>query len=250
MKILFLLRSDCGNLPLSIVYNQLIAHKHEVDVVSLSDAENDLFMFDNPQKVFKWNEFFEKENLSFYDCIIASRNCFFTLQANVNKLLLDYRGVIITEHTTLYEGDNIYGDYVLTSGLYNYDRIPSNIDVPGFSIGNIKNLSNSSKAYKNIFADKDYVLFVESGHYPYGEKGRNQIAGWIIEFCNIYPNLFLVVKPRYLEENCNDVTHRNSDHIYKYIYRMCNNVLPKNLILLHKHTILAELLQYDGYGSI
>ena len=241
MKVLFLLRSDCGNLALAKIAKSFLDMGHKVYGLLLSNNANDTFMLDLRIIKITLSDAIAK-GLNDYSCIIASRNCFFMSNLSFNKLLVDFKGVIFTEHTTLYEGDNVYGDFVFVSGTHNYHTIPKQIihDIPALSVGCLKGKTHPTVSVPDFCSN--CILFIESGHYPFGREGRVQLTKCILKLCERYPERDVVLKPRYLPSECATSLHRNADHIYDYIYNLSNGVVPSNLHLLEKHYPLANLI--------
>ena len=241
MNVLFLLRSDCGNLALAKIAKSFLDMGHKVYGLLLSNNTNDTFMLDSRIMKITLSDAIAK-GINDYSCIITSRNCFFMDNFSFNKLLVDFKGVIFTEHTTLYEGDNVYGDFVFVSGTHNYHTIPKQIihEIPVLSVGCLKGKTDPTVAAPD-FCRKS-ILFIESGHYPFGREGRVQLTRCILKLCKRYPEREVVLKPRYLPSECAISLHRNADHIYDYIYNISNGDIPSNLHLLEKHYPLANLI--------
>ena len=86
------------------------------------------------------------------------------------------------------------------------------------------------------------ILFIDSGHYPFGMEGRLILARLLLDICKKMPDYSLVIKPRFLPEDKN-VTHRNSDHLYGVIAGCCQNELPDNLIMLQEHKDMGTLIE-------
>lgn len=107
-------------------------------------------------------------------------------------------------------------------------------------IGNPKNdkiPSNSSTSSKRI-------LYVDSGHIPFGTKGKEQIADMLLNICNQFPDYELCIKPRWLRKATGTVhyTHRDAEHIYDIIESRCCGNIPSNLNMLEEHINLQDLI--------
>jgi len=89
--------------------------------------------------------------------------------------------------------------------------------------------------------DGEGLLFIDSGHYPFGEEGKQTLARLLLEICREYPQLVLTVKPRFLPED-EVVTHVNHLHLYDVIAEEAAGSLPSNLHLLYEHQDLADLI--------
>ena len=235
-----LLRSDCGNLALSVIYGALKESGHYIQIYSLSSRESDLYMFGSDVQV-KNIEELGLENLNFFDCIIVSRNCFFI--PKLEEALTVFKGIIITEHTTPYEGDNVYGDAILCGSQFNVDSV-DNVIKEGTSfhlVGNIKCFDKERTIPLPAFFDNS-ILFIESGHYPFGKDSRLILAKRIVQLAKDNPSINVIVKPRYLIDDCKTALHRNADHIYNYFADLQADKIP-NLFLLDYHVHLASAIK-------
>lgn len=88
----------------------------------------------------------------------------------------------------------------------------------------------------------DNVLYIESGHFPFGKQGRNILAKNFSDMVKNYPNVNFIVKPRFLENEGHLGKHRNSDHLYNYIRENFKNKIPNNLKLLNEHADMKQLI--------
>jgi len=97
------------------------------------------------------------------------------------------------------------------------------------------------KGSHSLKGNSNNILFIDSGHFPFSYKGKEELAKTLIHICNSYPDYQLIIKPRMLPGD-KIVTHRNAIHIYDVIRKMCNGVIPKNLVMLKKNVDLMELI--------
>lgn len=126
-------------------------------------------------------------------------------------------------------------DFMFT--ICNERKMKKHEDCASMPIGNPKN----EIKFKDS-SGKKQILYVDAGHMPFGEKGKLQVANMLLEICNKYPEYNIVVKPRWLLSDKENITHRNENHIYKILYRISPKGLPTNLIMLNEHKNLQELI--------
>lgn len=99
---------------------------------------------------------------------------------------------------------------------------------------------------KKIQADKNTILFIDSGHYPFGYEAKNLLAEILIKIAITYPEYKLIIKPRFLKED-KEITHMNKVHIYELIKdKVGKKDIPSNMILLMEHKNLDELIENSG----
>lgn len=244
--ILYILSSDAENLSLVMHYGKLLEKGYLIDCYAPRKDHLSLYPFMKIGESFSYVSDLSAECLAEYKMIICGRNCFDIPEA---ELLLDYKGVIVADDTCFYEGHSVYGDFVCVCGEYNYRNVPEFLKNNTFITGCIKaDYSNvsASEIWKKIGNQyKQKVLFIESGHFPFGREGREKLAR---EFCRMvleHPTTFFVVKPRFLKDEVMCAKHRNADHLYKYIYAECLDGIPENMLLLDTHENMNELV----YGA-
>lgn len=228
-RVLMLLKSDCGNHSMIKIYHELTTHGFILDVCSNSFAQNDLYDFDGIRIKSVYDI-----SIDDYEVLIVTRNIF-DYPISADKII-NYKGIIISDNTTFYEGNDVFGDVVFTSGKNNYDIMrESGIELPVIPVGCIKCKFDYSSSKQNN------VVWIESGHFPFGKKGRFEIAEIINAICEQYPDYTLTVKPRYLLKDCRDATHYNADHIYNYLDPIAQK--HPNLKLIHTNYDLSDVIK-------
>ena len=241
ISILIMLKGDCANSSLVHIYNCLNKTDFHIDICSASLSHNNIRFFNDSSIIKKINTI----DINDYEALIVARNIY-DYPIPYQKII-NYKGVIIADHTTLNEGCNVFGDVVLVAGKNNYDlMLNGGVNVPTVSIGCLK----SQKSFEQN--NSPNFLWIESGHFPYGKKGRLQEVDTIVQICRSFPNYQLTVKPRYLPEYCSDVNHPNSDHIYKYLSAVKESLpnlkLIQNDVLLESEIKKASLV-FHTYSS-
>ncbi len=109
---------------------------------------------------------------------------------------------------------------------------------PSMPVGDPKNDLQAFNPTENT----KRILYVDSGHMPFGRKGKEQIADMLLDICEQHPDYEICIKPRWLRSGSTNCTHRNTDHIYTVIEERCSHQLPANLNMLNEHYNLSELI--------
>lgn len=137
-------------------------------------------------------------------------------------------------------------DLALSIGTSKFDEFEENgLRYNQVAIGNpqydrLIDIRNTREA-KDITNIKK-VLIIEQGAYPYGHKGKTQLANVFCEIAKNNPNMTFTVKPRYLPSEKGKQLHVLSEHIYDFIHDK-----PDNLILLKEATVLEDIiLDFDA----
>lgn len=234
--------SDAENLSLILSYTRLCELGYPVDCYAPRKDELSLYPFRRANQNFSYLTTLSREELDQYAVIVCGRNAF---DFPGSEVLLHYKGTIVADDTCLYEGHSVYGDIVCTCGTFNARNIPPFLCDSSRIIGCIKADQSevaSSPIWKNGEDTQQKVLYIESGHFPFGVEGRTALAR---EFCRMvkeHSESFFTVKPRFLPHESAIAKHRNTDHIYRYILDEFGGVLPQNLMLLDSHLPMAELI--------
>ena len=137
-------------------------------------------------------------------------------------------------------------DLVLTSGEAKFADFTANgLDYPMVAVGNPQYdpLIRARRAReRTALADIRKVLIVDQGAYPFGVDGKVQLAETLIAIARNNPDVEFHVKPRYLPKEDGEHLHTVSEHLFSYLADA-----PENLVLIHKATILEELiLEFDA----
>lgn len=86
------------------------------------------------------------------------------------------------------------------------------------------------------------VLMMEQGAYPFGKKGKQELADVLCHVCRANPQITVTVKPRYLPSEKGKQLHVLSEHLYDFITDK-----PHNLILLKEPVVLEDIMhQFDA----
>lgn len=239
-KGLFVFDTDNVNQSLVNLYQDMVEDNFELfgcflrnDILSLhSIADRDICLL----------EMKDVYPLSQFDFIICGRNCYGGLDA---KELIDYAGIIYTDDTAFYEGRSVYGDIVFVNGDFNYQNINEVVDSQIYKVGCLKGSNVSITNISTWSNNQKYttkVLYIESGHYPFGYRGRRALSNAISMIVLENPDCEFVVKPRFLIGEAEVAKHKNEDYLYYYIKKVFGDEWPDNLKWLDTYISLDSLI--------
>lgn len=239
-KGLFILNTDNVNQSLVSLYSFMNEKEYDLYCYTMRNDKLSLHAFEllkirliEEQHVYPLDQF---------DFIVCGRNCFGLLSTNE---LIDYKGIIYTDDTAFYEGRSVFGDVVFVSGKFNKINIQDISDFDVLTVGCLKGVTStikSSGVWNNEKIYQTKVLYIESGHYPFGKKGRTVLANALARLVLENPECEFVVKPRFLIGEAQDASHRNEDYLLYYVKSCFNGVLPANLSWLNEYYSLDVLI--------
>lgn len=233
MNILMITEKDGANQSLSRIEQELIKRGHKIKIYAPFYDKNILEYFDKEVEIIPY-EMLDDTAIEWCDIIIAS-----VLVANFlqQKKLLFVKKPIFT-HNCLISGQICWGGDVsfVSSSLTTMSQYDDLIECTQIEIGDPKYDSILS-----IKKDKKILLFLDSGHYPFSDKGKLQLAQTLIKIANTFPEYELWIKPRFLPED-KIITHENKVHIYDVIHSVTNGYIPDNMVLLKTHNNVQELI--------
>ena len=137
-----------------------------------------------------------------------------------------------------------YSETFSTDGadfLFKYRRVTmpgTDFRCASMPVGDPKN----DKVIYHPVHDSKRILYIDSGHMPFGREGKEQIADMLLNICKGFPDHELCIKPRWLRKKGTHFTHRNLEHIYTIIEERCAGNVPKNLTMLEEHLDLQNLI--------
>ena len=226
MKILVVSAGDATNLSIENVIKEFILRKHHVEVYArFADYKsirmfNDLLIPVHPVK-----ELTEK--------IIASFDIAFCGTDAMD--FLRFADIYIFAYNFIFNGWASDGaDFMFTLSKDRNMRYKE--DCATMPIGVPKNDIPKTDEVKKQF------LYIDAGHIPFGRKGKEQVAEMLLNICNSFPDYRLVVKPRWLLDDMQNLTHPNYNHIYRILDELTGGNLPENLVLLEEHLNLQTLI--------
>lgn len=224
---------DAANVSLGRIADTYIELGHQVIVYAMYYEKRVLSYFDSSIETHPLLELTD-EIIEWCDCIFAS-----TVSVNgvIESKLISARKPIYT-HGYLMDGTIQWGGDIsfvpsLETAAAMYDE---HFTYSKIGIGEPK--------YDEVILSKERLnrlLFIDSGHYPFGEKGKKELAQTLLRICDLYPEYELCVKPRFLPQD-RIITHQNTRHLYDVIKEEAREELPSNLNLLMEHKDLKVLI--------
>lgn len=235
MKIAVILKRDSANFTIARLVSALLKHGHTVDGYALYQAPNHLYMFDDIEMPIQNASVLTKELLEQYDMLLTYPRVFQDLH-----WLMEVETYIVSFDSVYYDEPLGGTDLLIERGngwrptLLCGRRAETMYLVAGDPKHDTWNL-------QDIVEDPKQLLFIDTGHYPFGETGKREVAQFILNVCERFPEYQLVVKPRFLKTD-KSVTHENLLFLYDFIREAADGNLPENLTLLEKHHTLEELI--------
>lgn len=233
MKILMITEKDAANQSLARIAKAYMERGHEVVIYATYFEKNVLRWFDKSLHAAPYEELDNK--------VIAS--CDFIFTSAVAASFLPEKNILfstkpIFTHSYLIDRQVAWGgDFCFVPSIATvtseYDRY---LHYSHIEIGEPK--------YDSLTTDvqeKNMLLFIDSGHYPFGEQGKRELARTLLEIANACPDYELWIKPRFLPGDT-VITHKNTQHIYEIIREEAKDELPANLVMLMEHRDLKELI--------
>lgn len=229
MKILVISFNDSDNLAIENVLYELVNRGHTVTIFAIYEDENSLRMFKNIRAEIRNISELNQELVKEYDIAFCSN-----MAMDKIKLYDIYCFVYTSYLDDTFVTDG--ADFLFLSR----DLQVKDMDYKCASmvVGIPKN--DRMKKLNSVVSNR--ILYIDSGHIPFGKQGRVEIADTILEICNRFPQYEICIKPRWLREGEIRYTHKNLQHIYDIIEERCNNMLPSNLNMLTEHYDLQELI--------
>ena len=237
MKVLFILAKDSANFSSSKLIAAFLKAGHEVEAYGKFFEDVNIYMFKDSGIDIKPYDDLKDERVAECDIIFAH-----TVYMGDSKITTK-KYTFFFNHIFMYGHEN------------NSDFVFTQCDDPYNEFSNKVVMKVGSPKFDRIVEDecpakdsKD-ILFIETGHFPFGKEGRVQLATLLLKMAKSQPTYRFVVKPRFLPNDVKNTTRKNSDHLYNYILDLCDGELPKNLVLLQEYISLEELI-YKSHSII
>lgn len=231
MKILVITNKDGPNLFIENIVKELVARGHELTIYAQFLDETSIRMFQTvAAPIYPLNKLTDKKVRSF-DMV------FCPVQSIGHTVFFDKYVFSYCNMNPAF--DHVRGaDFVFTLGELQepYEQTFSYMPV---------GMPKNDTPIIEIQTDSRRILVLDSGHFPFAETGKKQVAGMILEMCQKFPSYEICVKPRWLPETePSAMTHINGKHLYTFIDELCGFQRPENLNLLMEYLDLQELI--DG----
>jgi len=234
MNILMVTEKDAANASLSRIGNAFFRYNHNVRIYAPYFTTDLLKGFDTEIPKFAFNEL-NDEALDWCDMIFATSIAAAVLK---QERILRLKKPIFT-HNYLINGQvNWGGDICFVSSIEtswtDYDNV---VNYSRFAVGEPKYDGSENSGCENT----KKFLFIDSGHFPFGVKGKHELAQTLLSICRAYPDYELIVKPRFLKGD-SVITHRNLLTLYDVLLEENEGCLPSNLKYLDEHIDLMDLI--------
>lgn len=235
MKIVMILCKDTNNFTMHHFAKYFTESDHSIDFYSLFLDKNHLYMFQDMDITIKDAALLTSEILEKYDIAITYPNLFAQLPN------------LIYSKTYIFAFDNHYLDEPVIGVDCMFERgsgwrpkllAGHRAECTYMVVGEPK---HDTWNFQNVKEKKNRILFIDSGHYPFGLEGKTKVAEFLLKAAEKFPAYEIIVKPRVLKGDSN-VTHANKLLLYDVIDKVTGGQLPSNLILLQEHLDLNELI--------
>ena len=218
------------------IVRELEARGHEVTVFAHWFSEADYEKFRgckgeirrwgslSPRAVRKYDAAFMPHNFEGYWPVVSS----------------DVYTFSYTGHLTHFANADMPDFMFLPHGNLTFDYARASASMPVGYVGGL------DSAAERVLPDSKRFLYIDSGHMPFGDAGKTQVARLLLEICRKFPEHELCIKPRWLRSDSPFepwVTHRNAQHIYNIIEGLCGGAVPGNLNMLGAHYRLQDLVE-------
>lgn len=244
MKVIVVSRKDTNNFVLAHIVKSMLQRGHQVDIYGLYMENNHMYMFHNLLRNEEQSnsllhifdaEILTKERMESYDIAFVPY-CFFLDMPQMIDVAIYTFSV-----DTAYIDEPFVGTDLLFERGSGWRPVLKAGRRPECSYVVVGEPKHDNWNIADIVEHENRLLFIDSGHYPFGLEGKTKVAEFILQVCREFPQYELVVKPRFLKGDTN-VTHKNEILIYDIIEQIAGDRLPENLMLLQEHKDLAQLI--------
>lgn len=228
MNILIVTAHDAVNLSIENVVREFIRRGHNVAIFALRNEKRHIRMFEDLDIPIRPLSELNREKVKEFDCAFCPMDAVASLMF-YDIYIFSYNFIFSSRWTT------VGGDFMF---MQTENRpILQWEDCARMAVGSPKN----DTPPLNEDTPKNTMLFVDTGHYPFGETGKLQVANMLLSICKKFPSYKVVVKPRWLPNESNNI-HANRIHLYNMISEICSSKIPENLILLDEHLDMQNLI--------
>lgn len=229
MKILVVTAHDAVNLSIENVIRELVKRGHEIYIFARMTEHRHIRMFENLHLLIRPVSELSKNEVAKYDFAFCPIDAVSSLTF-YNIYIFTYNFI----YSTRWSSDG--GDFMFMQAEER--PIIQWEDCARMAVGSPKN----DTPIHNITSNST-ILFVDTGHYPFGLEGKRELAETVLTICKSCTNSKIIVKPRRLPKEKN-ITHPEKTHLYCILSEITNEQLPTNLELLYEHRDMQELI--DG----
>lgn len=226
MKICVVAAADASNLAILNILREFEKRGHTIDIYTYFTDANSTRMFSKLKADLKNVAQLTQDIIAQYDIAFCGTDAM--------HHLIWFDIYVFSYNFIMNEWTTAGADFMFTAMLKRRSRWKE--VCPTIAVGVAKNDTPIGRCIGK------QILYIDAGHIPFGHKGKEQVADMLLDICNAYPDYKLVVKPRWLLQDRENQTHRNSEHIYNLLEAKTMGELPANLVLLDKHLDLQTLI--------
>lgn len=227
MRILVITAHDAVNLSIENVVREFIRRGHEVGIFARRMENRHIRMFKNLNIPIMPMSELTVQKIKKYDCAFCPMDSVSSL--TFQDIYIFTYNFIFNNRWTTAGGDFMF---VQTENR----PILQWEDCARMAVGSPKNDAVIEQKVNN-----NKILFVDTGHYPFGMEGKAQLSETLLSFCRKFPDYDFIVKPRWLPNEINDI-HVSTIHLYDVIADLCDGRLPDNLQLLYEYRDMQDLI--------
>lgn len=227
MNVLVLAANDSDNLMIENILRELKRRGHCLRIFARLMDKKSTRMFDGIADRIRPTSELASADIRWCDCIFTCLRAALQIDDKYfsKKYFFVYNNYI--DNTWFTPG----ADFMFACGMSRH--MSHWEDCASMPIGNPK---NDTPQLGTTPEDKNRILFIDSGHYPFSHTGKVQVAEMLLSICRKFPDHTLVIKPRFLpDDNVLTSNHSNYDHIYALIEERCGGSIPQNLVMPNEH---------------
>lgn len=227
MRILVVTAHDAVNLSIENVVKEFLNRGHKVGIYAKRMEHRHIRMFENLNLSIKPVSALNQNEIKKYDCAFCPMD-------GVDNLT--FYDIYIFSYNFIFNNRwaTAGGDFMFVQ-TENRPIIQWE-DCARMAVGSPKNDTPVNEAVSD-----NTILFIDTGHYPFGLEGKTQLANSLLKICKKVPNYKIIVKPRWLPDE-NNTIHTSKIHLYNIILEICEGDIPDNLELLYEHRDMQELI--------
>lgn len=231
MNILVITEKDAANASLAKITNEMASRGFCITLCPVFESEMILRVFQHPYELVHFKDL-NSRKINDFDAILTS------------TAASDYIGVdcILNCNIPIYTHNYLINNQLVFGGDICFETSLSMSESKYTHKQSYFRIETGDPKYDELEKNEkgEGILFIDSGHFPFGKEGKMALADFLLEVCNKCPNITVTVKPRFLPGE-EIVTHYNKDHLYDYV-RRSKKKKPENLILLNEHNDLSQLI--------
>ncbi|MCI9485763.1 MAG: hypothetical protein HFI64_02100 [Lachnospiraceae bacterium] len=233
MKVLMISEKDAANVSLAKISEAFLRHGHSVELYAPYYDENVLKHF--PESIErKPLQMLTAETIDSFDIIFSSV---------VAGAFVEQTGILLTKKV-IFTQNYLIDKQIAWGGDYCFVASAGTAHTAYESYFDFEKLAAGEPKYDRTakeISEKKQFLFIDSGHFPFGELGKRELARTLLSICERFPEYRLVIKPRFLPGD-KIRTHQNKLSIDQVLRQEGRDGLPANLQILTEHRDLQELI--------